>query len=91
MAGFGTFLVAIAGPVVRKAMVSLGFGVVSYAAISTALAAALSAAKGAMSGFNGDAFQIVIQSGIFTAFGIIAGALTARVSLTALKKLEILK
>ena len=91
MAGFGTFLVSLAGPVVRKALTSIGFGIASYAAISTALTAALDAAKSSLAGFTGDALSIVQLTGIFTAFSIIAGALIARVSLMSLKKLEILK
>jgi len=91
MSGLGTFLVALAGPVVRKALVSLGVGVVSYAAITAALNAALDAAKTSLNGFTGDASMIVAKSGVFVAMGIVAGALVARVSLMALKKLEILK
>lgn len=41
MNGLGTFLAAIAGPVVKRALQALGFGVVSYAAMKTALDAAL--------------------------------------------------
>jgi len=89
--GLGTFLVSLAGPLVRKALTSLGFGLVSYAAMSTALNAALGAAKGAMAGFGGDALSIVQMTGIFNAFSIIAGAMIAKVGINAVKKLEILK
>ena len=91
MAGLGTFLVAIAGPVVRKALTSIGIGIVSYAALSTALNTALSSAKGALGGFGGDAASIVQMSGVFDAMSIIAGALIARVALAQLKRLEILR
>jgi hypothetical protein len=89
--GIATLLVSLAGPVVRKALASLGFGLVSYAAMSTALNAALSAAKGSLSGFGGDALSIVQLSGVFMALSIIAGAMVARVGVNAISKLEILK
>ena len=91
MAGIGTLLVGLAGPLARKVLASVGFGIVSYAALSTALNAALSAAKGAMGGFTGEAAQIVYMSGIAECFSIIAGALVARVSMATFKKLDILK
>lgn len=91
MAGFGTFLVSLAGPAVRKMAMSLGLGVASYAAMTAALNTALSAAKSSLAGFSGDFLPIVQLSGVFTALSIIAGAFVARVALSAVKKLEILK
>ena len=91
MAGLGTFLVGLAGPAARKVLTSLGLGVASYAAMTAALNSALSAAKGALSGFSGDFLPIVQLSGVFVAMSIIAGAFVARVTLSAVKKLEILK
>lgn len=91
MAGLGSFLVAIAGPVAKKALTGLGIGVVSYAAMTTALNAALDAAKTAWSGFGGDSLALVQISGMPTALSIITGALVARVALMQLKKLELLK
>lgn len=89
--GLGTFLVAIAGPVVRKALTSLGIGIVSYAALSGVLNSALNAAKGSLAGFGGDAASIVQLSGAFEALSIIAGAMIARLAMMQLKRLEILK
>lgn len=93
MAGFGTFLVSLAGPVVKRAMVALGFGVVSYAAMAAALDAALSAAKEAWAGLAGfpEALQLIQMAGVNTAGSIIAGALVARVALQSLKKFELVK
>lgn len=91
MSGIGTFLVSLAGPLVRKAAMSLGLGVASYAAMTAALNSALSEAKSALSGFSGDFLPIVQLSGVFIAMSIIAGAFVARVALSAVKKLEILK
>lgn len=91
MSGLGTFLVGISGAVVKKALTTLGIGVVSYAALSTALNSALDAAKGAFSGFGGDAASLVALSGMPEAFSIIAGAMVARVAMMSLNKLEVLK
>lgn len=91
LGGIGTFLVGLAGPIVRKALTALGFGLVSYAAIATALNAALDAAKSAWGGLGGDSLALIQMSGASTALSIIAGALVARVALMSLKKLEILR
>ena len=91
MAGLGSFLVAIAGPVVRKALTSIGVGIVSYAALSTVLNTALNSAKSALGGFVGETANMVQLSGVFDALSIIAGALIARVALSQLKRFEILK
>jgi hypothetical protein len=91
MAGIGSFFVSLAGPVIRKVMLSLGLGVASYAALTAAVTAALDAAKASLAGFTGDALSIIQLTGIFTAMSIIAGAIVARVGLVALKKIEILK
>ena len=90
MANLGAFFVALAGPVVKKAMTALGIGIVSYAAISTALTSALGAAKSAWSGFGGDSLALLELSGVSTALSIVAGALIARVALMQLKKLELI-
>lgn len=93
MTGLGTFLVAVAGPVVKRAMIALGFGVVSYAGMAAALDVALSAAKSAWAGLSGfpEALALVQMAGVNTAASIIAGALVARVALQSLKKLELVK
>ena len=91
MAGLGTLLVGLAGPVAKKVLTSLGFGIVSFAAMSSALNAALAAARNTLTGFTGEAAAMVQLSGVFVGFSIIAGALVARLSLSSLKKLDILK
>lgn len=93
MSGLGTFLAAAAGPVVKRALVALGFGVVSYAAMTAALNAALSAAKAAWAGLAGfpEALALIQIAGVNTAASIIAGALVARVAMQSLKRLELVK
>ncbi|HYP84398.1 DUF2523 family protein [Variovorax sp.] len=89
--GFGTFLMAVAGPLARKVLVSLGFGLVTYAAVSAALAAALDAAKAAWAGLAGEALALIQIAGINTAASILAGALVARVALQMTKRIGLVK
>jgi len=93
MSGFGSFLAAIAGTLAKRVLTALGIGVVSYAAMSAALEAALSAAKNAWAGLAGfpEALALIQMAGVTVAASIIAGALTARVALQSLKKLEVIK
>lgn len=91
MGALGTWLVSLAGPIVRKMMISLGIGIASYAAISTALNAALGAAKAAWAGLGGDSLNLIQLAGAGEALSIISGALLARVSLMVMKKFEVLK
>lgn len=91
MGALGTWLVSLAGPIIRRMMLALGFGVVSYAAVSTALTAALGAAKAAFAGMGSDTLAFVAMAGFPTALSVIAGALVARVALQAVKKLELVK
>jgi len=89
MNGLGTFLLAIAGPIAKRLLVSLGFGIVSYAAVGTALTQVLSAAKNAWGGLAAEPLAIIQIAGINTAVSIVAGALVAKVGLNSLKKLQL--
>lgn len=90
MAGLGSFLVALAAPAARRIAASLGVGVVSYAAVSTALDTALQSAQAAWAGLPSQILGLVGLSGIPDALSIIAGALVARASLVAIKRLGVL-
>lgn len=91
MGGLAAFFVGLAAPAVKRVLAALGIGLVSYAAVSTALNAALAAARAAWAGFGGDALSIVQLAGVGEAASILAGALTARVGLMVLKKFEVLR
>lgn len=86
----GAFLMALAGPLAKRILAALGFGVVSYAAVSTALQYAIDAAKQAYAGVTGDALALMQIAGVGTVASILAGALTARVSLLVLKRFQLL-
>lgn len=89
--GFGSFLAALAGPIAKRVLVALGFGIISYSAVSAALSAALSAAKAAWSGLTGDTLALIQMAGVNTAASILAGALIARVALGVTSKLGLMK
>ena len=91
MGALGTWLVSLATPAVTKILTALGIGIVSYAALTTALTAALSSAKAAWGGLAGDSLALIQMSGASTALSIVSGALIARLSLLSLKRFEVLK
>jgi Protein of unknown function (DUF2523) len=76
-------------PFAVQALVSIGFGTVTYAGLTAAINAAISAAQGSLGGLTGDVSQILAMAGLFQALGIIAGGMTASVALASLKKLQL--
>lgn len=89
MATLADALVSLAGPLAKKVLTSIGIGVVTYAGVSTAAAAAISAAKTAFTGMTGSAAAIVSIAGVPTALSIIAGGITAGISMLVLKRLQL--
>lgn len=86
--GWGSWLLALAGPVARRVMISLGLAVVTYTGVSTAVNGILANAKAAWTGsLSADVLNLVAMAGINTALSILAGACIARVSLVAMKRL----
>lgn len=90
MSTIAAFLMALVGPVAKRVLLSLGFGLVSYAAIATAVNSLLGSAKSAWGGMTGDVLSLVQLSGANTAVSIIAGAIVAKVALMAVTKLQLL-
>lgn len=84
----GAWLMKLVGPLAKQVMISLGFGVLVYTGVEATVTAALSSAKAAWAG--GMAAEIpafMAMSGINTALGILAGGITARISMMVFKKL----
>lgn len=86
--GIGSWLVALAGPIARRVLLSLGLGVVTYVGLDVALSAALSSAKASLGALPADIAALLAIAGVNTAASILAGALTARVAMIALKRFE---
>lgn len=87
--GWGSFLAGVAGPVAKKALTALGFGVVSMVGVDVAIQSALNSAKSAFGGMTGVVADIVAISGFFSAVSIIAGGLVAAGSLMVMKRLSL--
>lgn len=86
--GIATFLLAITGSVVSRAVVALGFGIFSYAALTAAVTAVLASAQGYFSQIPLATLQIINLGGIGESLGIIAAALITNASLQAIKRMR---
>jgi cobalamin synthase len=90
MGALGTWLVSLATPAVFGVLKALGFGFVTFAALTAALNVALDAARSSWGGVTGDLLGLLQLAGSGTAFSIIAGAMVARVAILSAKKLQVL-
>jgi len=86
MGNLGAWLVAIAGPVVRRVLLALGVGVVSYGGLALLANAVRERVLENLSGLSGAAYQVVAMTGAFEAVGILLGGLSARAALMAVEK-----
>ena len=88
---WSTFIMALVSPIARRVMASLGLGVITYTGVDLAVSSVLAQAKTAWAGgLVGDAAQLVAMSGANTALGIIAGGIVGRVTMIALKRINVL-
>ena len=86
MGNVGTWLVSLGAPAVLQILISLGIGVLSYAALSSVLASALGMAKSHFNSLPSQLMGFVGLMGGGEVMSIIAGGLIARVTLAAGKK-----
>lgn len=87
MAGWGTFLGAIAAPVVKKVLTSLGIGMITYAGVEAMVSSGISSAQSELGALPGSVIQICAIMGIWKGFSIITGGLMAKVSMMVLGRL----
>jgi hypothetical protein len=87
MGGLASLLTALAGPIARQVLISLGIGLITFAGLDAAITAALGAAKSNMSQITGSVAAILARGGMFTAMSVIAGGITAGVSMVIVKRL----
>lgn len=87
MANLFLWVIALVGPVVKKALVLLGIGVVTYASVTTLAASVVSHAQSNWGQVTGAVLQISSLGGIPEVLGIITGALVARASFVVLGRL----
>jgi hypothetical protein len=79
------FLMAAIGPLVKQALVAIGVGVVSYAAVSSLISAAQAHVVTNWSAMSGATVQLVALMGFADALAITLGAITARGALMAVQ------
>ncbi len=85
----GGFLESIAAPIVRKVLVSLGFGVVTFGVITATLNQLLSIAQTNYSSITGIAASLLSIAGAGEAMGLIAAALAFRATFMSGKALRL--
>lgn len=90
MSSLAGALTALAGPLAKKVLTSLGIGIITFVGMEAAVTAALSAAKASFSGIGPDIAAIVAMFGTFTACSIIAGGITACLTMMSFKRLGLL-
>lgn len=90
MSGFVGLLQTAAGPIVKKALSALGIGVVSYAALITAMEGVKNSLTSIYGSITADIAGLLGLAGFGDAIGIILGAMMARVTYLQLSRLQIL-
>jgi hypothetical protein len=84
-------IMGLVGPAVRRALISLGIGLVTYVGVDAAVTSILSGAKAAWAASAyGDAATLVAMAGGNTALSVIAGGIVGRVSMMVLKRFQVL-
>lgn len=82
----GAFLAGAAAPLVKKVLVALGIGIVSYGGLSVLYGQAQSLVVSHWGQLGGAALQIGSLAGFPQACGIILSALSARIALVAVQR-----
>jgi|GEM_PF-3047694 len=82
----GAFLEAAAGPLAVRVLTSLGLGTISYAALNILIEGAIYYAQTQYTGLPSSIANLVGLAGLGECMGIIAAAITFRISLQAQRK-----
>lgn len=81
MSTIASFLMGMIGPLVIKALIALGIGLVTFTGVTVALDGLIQMAVSNWAGVSAVVLQLVGLAGIPEALGIITGAMTARVAI----------
>lgn len=85
-AGWGTFLGGISAPIAKKVLTAVGVGTVTIVGMQTALESALNSVRDSLGGMTGVVADLVAIAGFFSAVSVIAGGLSAGVSIMVMKR-----
>ena len=83
----GGFLEAAIAPLARRVLAALGLGIISYAVVTTILAAVILAAKAHYNSIPAMALSIAGLGGVGEGLGIVVGAVVFRAALTHMSKI----
>lgn len=86
----GTFFANSSGAIAKRVLTALGMGIVSYAAVATALNTVISNAHNSYSGMTGYIAAFAGLGGIGEALGIITAAMVFRVTVTTMSRLTVI-
>jgi E3 ubiquitin-protein ligase DOA10 len=84
------FLMTLVSPVVARVLLSLGFGLVSYAFISTIGDQITQAVSSNLDGLPADVYNLLALLGIVDAMGIWLGVLSVVIAVKSVTRLEFL-
>lgn len=87
MANFGSFLVAITGPIARRAAASLGIGLVTYGGLILIANQVKDAVISNYGQLSGSVLDLLNLLGAGQALGIVLGAIIARAAFGAMSRL----
>lgn len=82
----GAFLASAAGPLLKKAMIAIGLGTVTYAGLQAAFSAAQAQVISHYGQLTGASLQLTDLAGVGQVIGILLGALAARVGIAVISK-----
>ena len=86
MVSLAPWLIALAAPLAMRVLAALGVGWVTYSGVDLILDALVMQISSALGGMSGAAGQLAGKMGLWDVIGIGLGALTTRLSLTALTR-----
>ena len=87
MGSLTVWLLALATPLVKRVLIALGIGVITYAGIDTAFSLVTSQIQSNLGGITGDLANLIALSGTYESIGIILAAISARLSFAAVSKM----
>lgn len=83
----GNFLAGAVGPLAKRVLASIGFGMISFAAVTAALNTLIGIAQSSYTGLPQYAAAFLGLAGVGYGLGLVAGALIFRAAYLAMPKL----
>jgi cell division protein FtsX len=83
----GAFLATSIGALVKRALVAIGFGAITYTGLQVAFDSAKTSVIQAYGSMAGASLQLADLAGVGTVIGIILGAMAGRIAIVAVNKI----